>query len=257
MYRHHHRRPDTVPTTPVFSRNSAGTPSIIKKLVDAHLRPARIARRGAFTLGLLLVIGSSASAATPTGITVAVTGTTVSATGITPRGSAIVFGVVHERRRFAPALVRIEKMVTDEDGDGTISFDHQTLGLNSVWSVIDLADGRYGTGSPSGPAEPLALTKDPVVANNGQLKRIVLSLRSSHLLVVRPSVGVWGQVLVDGNAFDTDGNSDGTVNADISKSIDARGTKKHAPDKFERGDTVVIIDPFTLQLYAAQVGEKR
>jgi hypothetical protein len=184
-------------------------------------------------------------------------GTSITATGIAPHATVFFFGITREKIRFTPIVARVEKMIVDDDGDGIVSFDYgRTVPPDSVWAVVDTTNGRRGTGTPKGPAAPLLLEKEPVVINNGQLKQLALPAQGGHLVVVRPGQGVWGQVLVDGNKFDIDGRSDGHANADVSHSVPAAGSKAAAPERFEKGDVIILIEPFSMQIYAAEVGAR-
>lgn len=213
------------------------------------------------TLGVALffltVTAVQAATAPPPALGMAISGSRLTVSGVTPHGSVVFFGVAHEQRRFTPVLTRIEKALADDDGDGTVVFESgRPLGEVSVWSAIDLTDGRRATGTASGAAVPLVLADDALVVNNGQLRQIILSLGFCHLLIVRPAVGVWGQVLIKGNVFDTGHGKRGGVSMDVSRSIPTAGTKAEAPQHLEKGDVLVLIDPVTLQVFAAAVGEK-
>jgi len=196
-------------------------------------------------------------AAAPPPIVLTVAGSAITASGVTPHGSVYVFGITHEQRRFTPVVTRVEKRLTDDDGDGVARFDFgRSVPLLSVWTAVDLTDGRRASAAPGGEATPLVLRDDPFVANNGQLKHLVLSIRRGHLLIVRPGVGVWGQVLNDGNRYDVDAANDGSMTGDVGLSVGAPGTTVPAPSHFDKGDVVVLIEPLTLQVFTAQVGEK-
>ncbi|HWS72381.1 MAG TPA: hypothetical protein VN605_09710 [Thermoanaerobaculia bacterium] len=208
-------------------------------------------------ISVLLAVGSGLRGATTPAPVLTISGNRITASGMTPRSSVFFFGVAHERRRFTPVVLRVEKMIVDDDGDGTVVFDYgKVVPGESVWAAIDMTDGRRVTGTPAGAALPLVLQNEPIVANNGQLKQILVSLRACHLLLVRPAVGVWGQVLVAGNKFDTHQSNDGGVSADVSNSIPAQGLKVSPPIHLEKVDVIVLIDPVTLRVFAVAVGEK-
>ena len=141
-------------------------------------------------------------------------------------------------------MVRVERVVADADGDGVVALDLPSrIPYRSVFAVVDYGTGAYRVATPPGfPILPL-VDKEPIVANNGQLKRIVLNRPAAQMLLVRPGVGVWGQVL-----------GDGTGSAEQAVSV--AGTDSPNVSKFEAGDVLVLVDPNWVSIYAARVGEK-
>src|SRR5205814_1984472 len=118
------------------------------------------------------------------------------ASGITPNGMAVFFGIMRGRTGFKATMIRVERVVADADGDGVVALDLPSrIPYRSVFAVVDYGTGAYRVATPPGfPILPL-VDKEPIVANNGQLKRIVLNRPAAQMLLVRPGVGVWGQVL--------------------------------------------------------------
>jgi hypothetical protein len=189
---------------------------------------------------------------------VAIAGSKVTVTGATPGGRVVFFGIgrfVKERR---VTVRRFDKIVADDNNDGTVVLEiGEKLPWKTVFAAVDLTSGRYGLATMSDfPLMTIEFEKDPMVANNGQLNKIVFQHKFLDLVVVRPGVGAWGQILADGNKFDDDGKGDGTIVGNVEKSVPVSDDGPPPPKKFEKGDIVVLIDADRMQTYAVEVGAK-
>ncbi len=76
------------------------------------------------------------------------------------------------------------------------------------------------------------------------------------MLHVRAGVGAWSQILADGNKFDEDHASNGEVKANVAAGIAVGSGMPGAPDKFAKGDVVVLIERQRMQVWATTVGDK-
>ena len=78
-----------------------------------------------FVLVVLLATAALARGATaPPLLLLSISGSRITASGVTAKSSVFSFCVVHERQRFTPVVKRMEQIVADDDGDGTVVFDY-------------------------------------------------------------------------------------------------------------------------------------
>jgi hypothetical protein len=77
---------------------------------------------------------------------------TVAVAGITPKGQAVLFGVAREIAADDVAtLVRRSQVLSDDDGDGTVSLDlGEEVPFRSLWVEVDLATGQVTAATPEG-----------------------------------------------------------------------------------------------------------
>jgi len=188
------------------------------------------------------------------GVAATISGSTVTATGITPNGNAVFFGIMHGQRGFKSTMVRVDKMLPDDNGDGIVTMTlPTTVPYRSVFAVVDFTTGHYTTVAPAGFEIYPALEQSPVVQSGAELM-LSIPHPALQMLFVRPNGGVWGQVLVDGSVNDSDGLSDGTVTYQAAHSVPLQGSGTQAATAFQSGDVVFLIDSNWVTIYATRVG---
>jgi len=179
--------------------------------------------------------------------------------GLTPGGQAVWFGIAHERDDWITVVVRREDLLPDDDRDGAVAFklDHG-VALLSIWAVVDLATGDFAIASPEGAeARPVDWPGNSVVRGpRGALQILQARREFLEVLLVRPGVGAWGLSLGDGGASDADARSDGTIQADLAR-MKAVKSDTPPPAEFLPGDVAVVIDPTTMEYYAAKFAPGR
>lgn len=218
-----------------------------------------------------LLLGSLPAWAAPT---IAPVPKGLSAQGITPGGRAIWWSVAHERPdSFVTIVHRLEEQV-DTDLDGIVHFGFEgELPEASVWVVVDVVTGTYGTFAPAdfGVAET-PLPPESVVQTEG--RGVSDSFREVarpmlDVLLVRAGQGAWNLRVGD------EGDADqGGIEGEISFPIDGMtsvGISPAAPAGYATGDLLLSIDIDQLELsslvvspppppvgsVALQVGERR
>lgn len=211
----------------------------------------------AFLAAMLAVTAAADQKQPGQSLNVAIEGAKVTVQGATPGGKVVFFGIGRFVKQYRVTVRRMDKTVADDDHDGKVVLDiGEAIPWKTIFAAVDFTSGRYGMATPAEfPLVPIRFDKEIMVANNGQLDRLIVEYRFLHLLIVRPGVGVWAQILGDGNKFDDDGPGNSKVVSDISKSI-ALGDKVPAPKKYEKGDIVVLIDPNRMQSFTVEVGTK-
>jgi hypothetical protein len=181
----------------------------------------------------------------------------LAAQGITPGGRAIWWSIAHEHPdSFVTIVHRLEEQI-DDDSDGTVHFEHEgDLPQTSVWVVIDVATGAYGTFAPKDfgvsetplPAEAAVATGGRGVSDSfREVARPVV-----QVLLVRAGQGAWILRTGDGGDADQDG-----VEGEISFSIDGMapvGASPLPPSRYAEGDRLLSIDIDQLELSSLAVG---
>ena len=190
-------------------------------------------------------------------LAVAIDGSQVNVTGATPGGKVVFIGIGRFVRGYSVTVRRMDKIVTDDDGDGKVVLDiGEKIPWKTVFVAIDFTSGRFGQATPAGfPLLPIKFKKEFMVANNGQLDHLVIEHKFLDMLLVRPGVGVWTQLLGDGTPFDDGPRGDGKAVGNPAKSV-AVGIEAPPPKKFDKGDVLVLIDSRRMQSYAVEVGSK-
>ena len=191
-------------------------------------------------------------------LSVAISGAQVTVTNATPGGRVVFFGVARFAKNYRVTVRRFDKVVADEDRDGKVVLEiGESLPWKTIFAAVDFSSGRFGlTTTGDFPLMTIPFEKEIMVANNGQLKHVIIEHRYLDLVLVRPGVGIWGQILGDGNKFDEDGTGDGKVVGNVERSIAIGEDKVPAPKKFDKGDVLLLIDSQRMQSYAVEVGSK-
>jgi hypothetical protein len=188
-----------------------------------------------------------------------VSATTVTISGATPHGKIVFFGVGRFIDQTTVTIRRLDQIVVDDDGDGVVTVDiGGAVPWKSIFAAVDFSSGRYVLGTPDAtmfPLIPLPLDASPFVADEqGVLRKIVVHHRICEMLHVRPGVGVWAQVLADGNKFDSDLTTNGLATANVASDAATADGAPPAPDSFAAGDVVVLIERQRMQSWATTVG---
>jgi hypothetical protein len=199
-----------------------------------------------------LWVGAMGLAVSPAGAAVSVTfePSAVVATGISPSQQVVVFGVAREPTAFSVRVVSRVEVLTDEDGDGKVSYAVEAgLVGASVWWVVDLATGEAAVGAPEDfevrwvPAEdetlPSASAAEP---------ELTVSQRSRlEVLLVRPGVGAWRGSAADGGRADSDASPDGVLRVPLL-GLDPVETSAEPLTSLQGGDLLFAIAPNTLEV---------
>lgn len=197
---------------------------------------------------VLLAAIWATSSTTPTSVspnpTVRFNDRTVTVSGVRPGADVLFFSVAKIPRRYDFRIVRWQKIVTDEDHDGTVSFQAETtIPITSVWAIADVLTGQVTLATP----DPLGVNQIPI--GRSALRKTGDGFIFDHsyldLLYVHPGKGVWAWHIVDGGADDTDG-ANGSSSIDVRKGVSIVNTS--LPTEFAPGGTLVAIDFLTLQV---------
>ena len=191
-------------------------------------------------------------------MSVVIKDTRVTVSGVTPHGKVVFFGIGRFVHGYRVTVRRFDETRLDDDGDGVVDLDiKEKVPWKTVFAAIDFTSGRFAMATPEGfPLLPMTLSEDPVAGERGVLDRIVVLHRFCDVLLVRPGVGAWGQILADGNKSDEDRLSNSRAMLKISRAVAIADDLPPAPSTIEPGDVVVLIDSQKMESYAVEVGAR-
>jgi hypothetical protein len=206
----------------------------------------------------LLCIGTSMLAHATPALAMTVASSTVTISGVTPHGKVVFFGVARFVDRTTVIVRRLDRIVSDDDGDGVVAIDiGQSVPWKSVFAAVDFASGRYVLATPDAsmfPLLPLPLGAAGLFKESeGTVKHIVVKHHICEILIVRPNVGAWGHIIAAGNKYDVTPEA-GHATANVAASPALGPGIPPAPDHLEEGDVVVLIDRQRMQSWATAVG---
>lgn len=179
--------------------------------------------------------------------------------GITPNGGVVWFSLAREVADDDVAtLVRREKILLDEDGDGTVRFSlDREVPLRSIWVAVDLASGELTAAAPEGfPLQQVAWRGRGLGRDNARSDTVEDARPFAEVLIVRPGEGggAWGLTVGDGSITDEDGAADGKIAAALDQ-MRPLGQGAQPPQRFDPKDVVLLIDPNRMELTVARAGE--
>lgn len=187
------------------------------------------------------------NASAPPTIQVSLDDQTVQVNGASPGGTVILFGAGRVRHQYWSSIARREYVLT-ADNTGSASTSAPTTGV--IWCAVDVATGQYAIAARNTAYTTIVLPKalkhgidsDTFGAAHGFLEA----------LWVRPRVGGWAQSAGDGGEHDSDHSVNGRVVLDPA-SMRAISNAGPPPKRVLPGDSLILIDPYSLQVFATQV----
>jgi len=150
-------------------------------------------------------------------IVVTFSGSTVTATGVTPKTSVLIFAVVSRSAPWADGRGKLEAVVADDDGDGTVIYSMPsgtTVPRRSIWAICDLEDGEMVITAPEGyvPRRVELSGNGLRRGASGQIEKLELtSAQWLEIAVVRPKKGAWTATVYDGGLGDEDKTNNGHI----------------------------------------------
>ena len=181
-------------------------------------------------------------------------GQTVKASNVTPGGQVVFFAVGRVPFGWGSDIVRWAQAVSDEDRDGTVTFDAgQAVPCKSIWVAAEVQNAHFTVASPPechlrrAPLDKKSLRKN----GKGELELFFHERPYLDLLYVHPGQGAWVVSAADSYDTDADGESNGVTAIALSK---ARSLSGDAPPKnFGHGGVVVAIDLYKLDVVAERL----
>jgi hypothetical protein len=209
-----------------------------------------------FLLSLLLPAAALAQPSTAPSPVLTFQKSAVTVAGVSPRGQAVLFGEAREIAEDDVAtLVRRSQVLTDDDGDGTVTLDlGRDVPFRSVWVAVDLATGQVAVAAPEGyPLRRVSWRGVGIARGNSHSDRVEDARTFAEVLLVRPGVGAWQLTVGDGSEGDDDGAADGKIAVALDHMTPVAGTAP-PPVRFDPRDVVVLIDPNRMELTVVQAG---
>ena len=180
----------------------------------------------------------------------------VVAAELTPGGDAVFWSVGREPLGYVQRVVRHQGVeVVDALGEARFEPGTGAVLLKSVWAVADLSTGALAIGAAPG----FVLREIPFPGNGfaagapGRVNRLRHPQSFVDLLVIRPGVGAWSLQAQDTGTSDRDGQDDDRVMTDLDDLVPLVEGGPEPPERFARGDVVVVLDPLDLTYSATRL----
>jgi hypothetical protein len=208
---------------------------------------------------VLMALAATAFAAqqAPQALSLTFNNDSISVGGAVPSHPIYLFGMARETRPYITRVQPYETRLLDSSGAGKVDFAfNKERSWRSVWLAVDLTSGAAVAGSPpeySSNSITLSgkeLKKDP----GGEIAQIAADGSMVQFVVIRPGVGVWGELAISQGPLD-EGTDDNKVSLSIYKLQPLAGTTDPAPKKLKKGDVVFVLDSFHARYGVATVGE--
>jgi hypothetical protein len=176
--------------------------------------------------------------------------------GVQPRQEVLLFGVSLEPRGFANATRRWNRIGTDDDGDGTVTFAFdKPIEFRSVFAVVDLRGGDYVVLKPDGYDQLVPRALDPAALRRGEKAGEVAGLDlagpMAYIVVVRGGAGAWGMAAHQ-NGHNDDDHASPVLRVDPAKLTALAG---HAPPPavLTPGDVILVVNPIEMEFFSTRV----
>ncbi len=199
---------------------------------------------------LCLALTASARAVENAAPQLEITATTITARGITPGGTAVIVGSGRQQSGPRWGITRRQYLRADTDQDGVITLPQTASTAFIAWAVVDLVTGRHSVAvGPGTTLRRVDLARSIKRGPDGIGTSIATGHEFVEVLWVRPGIGAWAASVGDGGQADADRTPDGRTSCDL-QTMRPIGKSPAAPRHMLPGDTVVIIDPFTTEIFA-------
>jgi len=224
-----------------------------------------LTRRLAIISMLLPTFAAIATAAEkPPGPALVFAARTVTVTGITPGADVYLYSVSREPMSYYNRIATREEVLHDAAKAGRVDYAlDRPLAARSIWLAVDLASGAAVAGGPPGyPAKMVSLDEHNLKKNaNAEVEQLSFDGAAVDIVVVRPSVGMWGGPVGLHAKNDENGNDHAAVHKGpviSTANLEARGgTKAPAPAKLKNGDVVFMMSSWGAQYSLAVIGGGR
>lgn len=180
--------------------------------------------------------------------------TAVVARGVAPGAEVVFHGVTREHQVYFWRLVQTREVVpADAEGVARLELP-DGVGSISLWTAVDSGTGEFAVASPEGftPTELTFPGNGIDRAANGAFRVVRNRFERAEVLYVRPGVGAWWLLGVDGGSSDEDGREDSALGLSLEQA-QALWREEPAPEEFAAGDVVVAVSLDTLDFFAARL----
>lgn len=180
--------------------------------------------------------------------------TAVVASGVVPGAEVVFHGITREHQVYYWRLVQTREVVpADAEGVARLELP-DGVGPISLWTAVDSGTGELEVASPEG----FTPTELPFPGNgidraaNGAWRVIRNRFERAEVLYVRPGVGAWWLLGVDGGSSDEDGQEDSQLGLSLDQARPL-WRQEPPPEEFAAGDVVVAVSLDTLDFFAARL----
>ena len=169
--------------------------------------------------------------------------------------TVVLFGV---NRHISPddaVLLRrvADALVADATGEARFELEGGAA-RQSMWVAVDLATGTLRTAAPQGYRVRQVSFRGRGLGRRADDRDALEDMRSFvEILGVRPGVGAWTVTVGDGSPIDEDLRVDGRLEVALDNLQPLGDSPAVAPDKVQRGDVVVLMDPNAMELTIVSV----
>lgn len=205
------------------------------------LRPkVNMSRRLAVPLvALCLFVTTTVSGAL--GLHLDATGAVV--TGATPGQAVVMYGFAHQEENYSGTIIRYEEILTS-DASGAVAWPIERISSRSLWFAVDVQTGQIAVTAPDGFPVRRLETPAELMSREELAAMLELPFFYSEVLLVRPELGAWTLSASRGGSQDLKKKRNAlTVEPRFFRKL--KGTEP-GPPKIEKGDVIVIIDPYAL-----------
>jgi hypothetical protein len=174
--------------------------------------------------------------------------------GATAGGEVVLYRVSREWTGRSTRIRETAQVLT-ASAEGTAVLElpvWEEIPVLSLWIAADLTTGSWAAGSPEGFEAPAMVFpgRAPVPGTPGTLRRLELTGRTFHALVVRPGSdparrGAWSAAVGDGGVLDDDGPGNGRMGFEVA--VMQPVGESPALAEMAGGDLLAVIDPETLE----------
>lgn len=181
-------------------------------------------------------------------------GPAVVVAGAAPGGEVLLYGLTRERHPYFWRQVS-ERVVLLADASGSAAFEvAYQPDSRSLWIAAEAASGRFTLASAPGfTAEEVEFPGRGLVRSETGLLRVLESrFGRTELVYLRPGVGAWWSVAVDGAETDSDRREDEAASLSLD-SAQAFWGLGEPPAEFAVGDVLVAVSLDDLRFFAARL----
>ena len=212
---------------------------------------------GAVIVGMALAGPVIAAQPAPQALSITFHDDSVSVGGALPSHPIYLFGIAREARTYITRLQPYETRLLDTNGVGKVDFAFKRArSWRSIWFAVDLISGAATAGAP-----PEYLSNRITLSGKelkkdvgGEIAQIAADGALVEFVVVRPGVGVWGELVASQGPLD-EGSDNNKVTLSVFKLQPLAGTIEAAPKKLKKGDVVFILDSFHARYGVGRVGD--
>ncbi len=200
------------------------------------------------------LFAASAAFAAPAPLTVRLEPSAIVAEGLSPHGNVLLFGVSVESRGFNDAIRRWDRVASDDDGDGRVTFAfEEEIPFRSIWAVVDLRGDDYVVVTPQGTTVPQPVPPGALRPGaKDEIAGLELTGTVAYVAIIRGGAGAWG-LNVDANGRNDDDQTDAAVMRVDPNKLSSLAGNAPPPRVLVPGDLLLIINPLDMEFFATRL----